>query len=203
MSRIVHYLPEFFLTHHGVVEAIYQMVQAQKKFNKKFLILSSEKKIKKNVKLSKYRLPIKHILKKKFSIPLFFNLNPKIRKDDVFIIHSGFSLHNFILSIVLSYHNIKYFVWPHGIYIEKNLKKNFVTYLLKRLTIFLFEKKMLQNAEYVICIFDPEKESIIKYFGLPRSKFKTIPYPIVYNNSKLIKKKKEYNNFNTKSRYTS
>ena len=62
---------------------------------------------------------------------------------------------------------------------------------------------MLQNAEYVICIFDPEKESIIKYFGLPRSKFKTIPYPIVYNNSKLIKKKKEYNNFNTKSRYTS
>ena len=64
MSRIVHYLPEFFLTHHGVVEVISQIGKAQKKFNKKFLILSSEKKIKKNIKFSKYRLPIKHIFKK-------------------------------------------------------------------------------------------------------------------------------------------
>ncbi len=190
MSRIVHYLPEFFLTHHGVVETIYQIVQAQKKYKKKILILSSEKKIKKNINLSKYRLPIKHIFKKKISIPIFFNLNPKIRKDDVFMIHSGFSLHNFILSRILSYHNIKYLMYPHGIYIEKNLKKKFFTYLLKRLFIFFFEKKMLQNAEYVICNFDPEKESIIKYFGLPRYKLKSIQPPVIFKKYKLTKKRK-------------
>ena len=78
MTRIVHYLPEFFLTHHGVVEVIYQMVQAQKKYRKKFFILSSEKKIKKNITLSKYRIPIKHIFHKKISIPIFFNLNPQL-----------------------------------------------------------------------------------------------------------------------------
>jgi hypothetical protein len=190
MKRIIHYLPEFFNTHHGVIEAIILMANIQKKTKKKFLILTNSKTPKKNKEFLRYRLSIKHMLMKKILVPLFFSLHPKIKKKDIFIIHSGFTLQNFIMSRILYYHKIKYLVWPHGVYIENNLKKNFFTYLLKRLFIFFFEKKMLQDAKYIICCFDPEKESIIKYFGLPKSKFKTIPYPINFKQYKLTKKRK-------------
>ena len=36
MKKIVHYLPEFFNTHHGVIEAIIFMANSQKKIKKNF-----------------------------------------------------------------------------------------------------------------------------------------------------------------------
>ena len=53
-----------------------------------------------------------------------------------------------------------------------------------------FEKKILQDAEYIICCFDPEKKSIIKYFDLHKSKFKIIQYPIKFKKIKFIIKRK-------------
>ena len=123
MPRIIHYLPEFFLTQHGVTEAILHMIKAKEKLKKKFNILCSNEGLKINHSYKKHRLPIKHLFRKKFSFPLLFSFNFKTYKDDLFIIHSVFTLQNYILSKFLKFNNIPYIVIPHGGYIDRNIRE--------------------------------------------------------------------------------
>ena len=190
MPRVIHYLPEFFLKHHGVTEAILHMIKAKKKFKKKFKILSSNQKIKINYPYKKYRLQIKHLFMKKFSLPLFFNFNFKNYTDDVFIIHSVFTLQNYVLSKFLKFNNIPYLIIPHGGYIDKNIRKNFFTYIFKKIWIFFLEFKILKNSKYIIALTAREKKDILKNFNISSNQIKIIEYPILFKNYQKIKNKK-------------
>lgn len=178
------------MKHHGVTEAILRMIKAKEKFNKKFNILSSNEKIKINHAYKNYRLPIKHLFKKKFSFPLLFGFNFKIYKDDLFIIHSVFTLQNYVLSKFLKFNNIPYIVIPHGGYIDKNIRKNIFTYILKKIWIFFFETEILENSKYIIALTNPEKKDILKNFSISKNQIKIIEYPILFNNYQKIKNKK-------------
>lgn len=190
MSRIIHYLPEFFLTHHGVTEAILHMIKAKEKFKKKFNILCSNEELKINHSYKKYRIPINHLFRKKFSFPLFSGFNFKKYKDDLFIIHSVFTLQNYMLSKFLKLNNINYLLIPHGGYIDRNIRKNFFKYILKKIWIFFFESEIIKNSKYVITLTAPEKKDILKNFDIPAKKIKIIETPILYKNYHKVKNKK-------------
>jgi len=190
MSRIIHYLPEFFLTRHGVIEAILHMIKAKEKFKKRFNILSSNKKIKINRAYKKYRLPVKHLFNKKFSFPLLFSFNFKIHKNDLFIIHSVFTLQNYVLSIFLKFNDIPYIVVPHGGYIDKNIRKNTLTFIIKKIWIFLLESRILKNSKRIIALTSREKKDILKNFNISTNRVKIIEYPILFNNYQKVKNKK-------------
>lgn len=191
MSRIIHYLPEFFLTHHGVTEAILQMIKAKEKFKKKFNVLSLNKEIKINHSYKKYRIPVKHVFKKKFSIPLLFSFNFKKYKDDIFIIHTIFTLQSYVLSKFLKFNDISYIVVPHGGYIDKNIRKNHFTYVLKKVWIFFIETKILKNSKQIIALTAPEKKDILKNFDIPAKQIKIIENPILFKNYTKIENKKK------------
>lgn len=190
MPKIIHYLPEFYLKHHGVTEAILHMVKAKEKFKKRFYILSSNEKIKINHPYKKYRLPVKHLFKKRFSIPLFFSFNFKKYKDDIFIIHTIFTLQSYVLSKFLKFNDISYIVVPHGGYIDKNIRKNLFTYILKKIWIFFIESRILKNSKQIIALTTPEKKEIFKNFNISKNRVKIIKYPILFNNYQKVKNKK-------------
>ncbi len=190
MPRIIHYLPEFFLTHHGVTEAILHMIKAKEKLKKKFNILCSNEELKINHSYKKHRLPIKHLFRKKFSFPLFSGLDFEKYKNDLFIIHSVFTLQNYVLSKYLKFNNINYVLIPHGGYIHRNLKKNFFTFILKKIWIFFFESEILKNSKHIIALTSREKKDILKNFNISTNHVKIIEYPILFNNYQRVKNKK-------------
>ena len=178
------------MKHHGVTEAILHMVKAKEKFKKRFYILSSNEKIKINHPYKKYRLPVKHLFKKRFSIPLFFSFNFKKYKDDIFIIHTIFTLQSYVLSKFLRFNDISYIVVPHGGYIDKNIRKNLFTYILKKIWIFFIESRILKNSKQIIALTTPEKKEIFKNFNISKNRVKIIKYPILFNNYQKVKNKK-------------
>ncbi|MFL2892951.1 MAG: glycosyltransferase [Candidatus Pelagibacter sp.] len=166
------------------------MIKAKEKLKKKFNILCSNEELKINHSYKKHRLPIKHLFRKKFSFPLFSGLDFNKYKNDLFIIHSVFTLQNYILSKYLKLNNIKYVLIPHGGYINRNLRKNFFTFILKKIWIFFFENEILKNSKHVIALTSHEKKDILKNFSISKNQIKIIEYPILYNNYQKIKNKK-------------
>ena len=188
--RIIHYLPEFLKSKHGVTNSIKIYVGWQKKKVKEVFVAhnSIKKKINKNIR----GIYVKHLNFFIFMIPIGFYSSFVFKKNDIFFIHSVFTLHNFLLTRILKKNKIKYILVPHGGYIEQNMTRSF---FLKKIFIFLFEKKIVKDASYVITSFKKEFIDLKKIFKVTNSKLKDFAFPLnyikkeIYSNVQYKKKK--------------
>lgn len=119
--------------------------------------------------ITKRRFLRQNFFKRYFFLPYglydFLKENPD--KIEIFHLHSSFYPANNLFAHVLSKLGHRYVITPHGGYHQSVLARH---NWLKRLFLYLFEKKMLDKAMAVFCIAAKEKNDLINlgYKGIIR-----------------------------------
>jgi len=135
------------------------------------------------------------ILKKLFS-NLFFSseVNKILRTQnpDIVHIHGMWRPIHFFFILHCTFLNVPILVQPHGMLLVEALKsKSFLSYLLKKITLFFYSKFFLSKSSF-IAVTKEEKKSIIEYFPKANVSIVKNPFIIQKISSKKIKKRFVY-----------
>jgi len=134
---------------------------------------------------------------------LFFSseVNKILRKEnpDIVHIHGMWRPIHFFFILQCTFLNIPILMQPHGMLLREALKsKSFLSYLIKKITLFFYSKFFLSKASF-IAVTKEEKKSIITYF--PKAIISIVKNPFVIQNIFSTKIKKRFVYFGRYNRH--
>ena len=134
---------------------------------------------------------------------LFFSseVNKILRNQnpDIVHIHGMWRPIHFFFILHCTFLNIPILVQPHGMLLMEALKsKSFLSYLIKKITLFFYSKFFLSKSSFV-AVTKEEKKSIITYF--PKANISIVKNPFIIPNISLTKIKKRFVYFGRYNRH--